>query len=52
MVPPAPAFHTSADLPALSEWVVTVLGILQSEVTIRQGEHVCMDELRRQGVIR
>lgn len=33
-------------------WAAAVIGIYQGEVTKRAGEHACMDDYRRKGVIR
>jgi hypothetical protein len=39
-------------LAAMDAWAVQAMAVYQREVTTRRGEHACMRELRRNGVIR
>lgn len=52
LLPPVPVLLSLADLPAMDEWILQALGVYTGEVTIRRGEHACMDQLRKGGAIR
>ncbi|MEO5811533.1 MAG: hypothetical protein ABIU96_03855 [Rhodanobacter sp.] len=51
-LPAIPPLITLLDLAPTDAWILTVIGLYQVEVTIRQGEHRCLRELRSKGVIR
>lgn len=46
LLPPIPP------LVEMDVWAAAVIGIYQGEVTKRQAEHACLDQLRDKGVIR
>lgn len=39
-------------MPANDEWKAGIVGLYETEVTIRTGEHACLNDLRAKGVIR
>ena len=50
-LPPLPSLSNAAGLVAMDEWIANAIGIYTREITIRRGEHACMDKLRTGGVI-
>lgn len=51
-LPPLPPLRGAADLVATDTWISDTAGLYQAEVTLRQLEHQCLQQLRDKGVIR
>lgn len=51
LVPIVPELNGAPDIPANDQWKVEMIGLYQTEVTVRRSEHACMDQLRKGGVI-
>ena len=51
MVPFVPELKGASDMPANDAWKAQMIGMYQTEVTIRLGEHACWNDLRKGGVI-
>lgn len=51
-IPLVPDLRGAPDLAPLDAWAAQMIGLYQSEVTIRLGEHACWHDLRSKGVIR
>lgn len=52
ILPKVPWLHSAADLADGDAWMAMAAGLYQAEVTLRQQEHACWAQLRKQGVIR
>lgn len=51
-IPLVPEFRGAPDLAPSDAWKAQMIGLYQGEVTIRLGEHACLNDLRAKGVIR
>lgn len=51
-LPKVPWLRSAADLPNGDAWMAMAAGLYETEVTLRQLEHRCLQRLRDKGVIR